>query len=220
MTTRTLDEVRFVARRFTDLQGLRLLVLVPVLVAGFWAQPYIRVLRDAGPLEAFAGLVVSVSPLLIAIASRVYFNAYYRDRFGSVAAAGQQRVRDWGPPVLLLVAGIWLEVSAPLDAIPSFILLAAALIALHIAVRDWPFRRHYLVAGMACGVAAWLPALLPGMQADTLPEIGRTSISLALVLFILPAYLDHRLLVRTLPRNPAATLGQAGESPSTAECGH
>lgn len=219
MDPREFARIGFVARRFSELQGLRLVALAPAMLGAIWAQPYIRLLRYAGPIEAVAGLLASVLPLVLALGSRAYFDAYYRNRFGSVASTSEHRVRDWGPPVLLLFAGICLELNAPRDGVPSFILLAAALIGLHITVRDWPFRRHYLVAGMACGMAAGLPVLLPAMRGDTLPEIGRTSISLALVLFILPAYLDHRLLVRTLPRNPAATLGQAGESPSTAQCG-
>jgi hypothetical protein len=104
--------------------------------------------------------------------------------------------------VLLLFAGICLELNAPRDGVPSFVLLAAALIGLHITVRDWPFRKHYLPVALGCALAAGLRAVIPAMQGDALPDIGRTSISLALALFMVPAYLDHRLLVRTLPPNP------------------
>jgi hypothetical protein len=206
MMPRDLDRIRFVARRYPELQGLRLLVLAPTLVAAVWAQPYIRLLRYAGPLEAFVGLVASVAPLLIAMASRAYLDAYYKDRFGNVATTTEHRAKDWGPPMLLLFVGISLDLSGPSPGAPSFVLIAASLIALHITVRDWPFRRHYLPAAVACGLAAWLPAAMPAIRVDSLPDIARNSISLALVFFVAPAYLDHRFLQRTLPRNPDAAL--------------
>ena len=211
MTSQDFERIRFVARRYPELQGLRLLILMPTLVAVFWAHPYIRLLRYAGPVEAFIGLVASVLPLLVAMASREYFNEYYGDRFGRISAAAEHRAKDWGPPVLLLFTGISLEASGPGTGAPSFVLIAAALIALHITVRDWPFRAHYLPAAVACGVAAWLPAAIPAMRADNLPDIARISISLALALFVVPAYFDHRLLVRTLPSNPDAAAASAAD---------
>ena len=54
--------IRFVTSRFADLQGLRTLLIVPSCLALFWAQPYLRLLRYAGPGPAAAGPVASVPP--------------------------------------------------------------------------------------------------------------------------------------------------------------
>src|SRR5688500_761153 len=169
MTSQDFERIRFVARRYPELQGLRLIILMPTLVAIFWAQPYIRLLRYAGPVEAFIGLVASVLPLLVAMASREYFNEYYGKRFGRIAAAADHRAKAWGPPVLLLFTGRSVEAGGPGTDAPSFVLIAGALIALHITVRDWPFRAHYRPAAVACGVAAWLPTAIPAMRVDNLP---------------------------------------------------
>jgi hypothetical protein len=196
------DRIRFVTRRFGELQGLRLILVMILAGAAFWAQPHVGPLRYSGPGWAVAGFVASVLPFAIVLLARPILDRYYRNRFGSVAG-GEQRRLEMLPPLVVLVVGIALDARNMGSGAPSATLIAAALIALHIIIRDWPYRGYYLIAAIGCAVAAPLPALVPAMHVDAASDL-RIPYTVLFALYAVPALLDHRLLTKVLPTNPEA----------------
>jgi hypothetical protein len=193
-----LRRVLFVTRRFHQLQGLRTMVFAVACVGAFWLQPYIRELRYAGPTEAFIGLLVSFAPFGAALCVP-YVDRYYGRRFGTITATALDRARDIGLPLLVLLAGLWTDLRHGGQNVPSATLVAGTILALHIAVRDWPWRKPYFFVATACGLGAWLTAVVPSMRAETMQEFARISVSWLLATYAIAAYFDHRLLVTTMP---------------------
>ena len=195
------DRIRFVTRRYQDLQGLRQLVILPACLLAFWSQPYVKLLRYDGPVAAGVGLLASLVPLLIVVWTRPLLDRYYRRRFGCVAADRQQRWLDVGPAAALLVTGLWIDMSRLGTSAPSAVLIAGTLLGLHVTIRDWPWRAHHLIPAIGCAIGASATAMVPAMRVDNLQEMLRSPFTILMVSNIVAAYLDHRLLVRTLPPN-------------------
>ena len=203
--------VQFVTRRFHELQGLRTIIFAVACIAAFWLQPYIRALRYAGPFEATAGLLASFMPFAAALTMPLV-DRYYRRRCGSVAATAMDRVRDVGVPLLLIVGGLWIDLIRIGTQSPSAALIAGAVLALHVVVRDWPWRGHYVIAAVACAIGAWLTAVVPSMRADTVQVLARIPVSWLLATYAVTAYFDHRLLLIALPvRRESASLEAAAD---------
>lgn len=201
MDAADLARIRFVTARYRELQGLRNLAVVPGCLLLFWFRPYLRLLRYAGPFEALAGLFLSVLPCLLVVMLHPLLDRYYARRFGSVASPGPWS-RDMVAWAGLLGIGVWIDTSNFGTPQPSATLIAGGMVALHIAVRDWPWRRYYLGTAVICGAAAWLTAVTPALHADDLTSYLRIPLTMLLSAHAVAAFLDHRLLVRALPMNP------------------
>ena len=78
---------------------------------------------------------------------------------------------------------------------------AGAGVALHITVRDWPFRAYHIAVAIVCTVGAVLIAagVVVVRNAD---ELLQRPISLMLAAQLIASALDHQLLSRTLPLHP------------------
>lgn len=199
-----LARIRFVTSRYQELQGLRQLVVIPCCLAAFWSRPLIESLHDTSPVHALAGFVLSLAPWLLVLAARPIFTRYYSARFGSVAPS----VLLWSPDMIgwtvLIFGGFAIDMSTFGAAKPSAILVAGSLIALHVVWRDWPWRGYYMAAAIVCATAAWLTAVSPAFRVDNLDALLRIPFSIFMGAHAVTAWLDHRLLLRTLPRNPEA----------------
>lgn len=197
-----LARIRFVTSRHRELQGLRQVVIVLACLFSFWSRPYVEGLRYFGRFEAVVGLFLSVLPLLVTLAARPWLDGYYGRRFGSVAGSASPWSRDsigWG---LLLVAGASADIATYRQGPPIAFLIAGALVALHVVVRDWPMRRHHLLTAGLCASGAWLFASRAGWQITSLDALVRGPFSVMILAHMVGACFDHRLLVRTLPFNP------------------
>ena len=204
MDAADLARIRFVTSRYHDLQGLRGLAHLAACLSVFWSRPYVELLRYSGPIPAVVGVFLSVAPWILLLAVRPVFDRYYSERFGTVAAG----LRQWSPDKLgwavLLMAGVGIDMSALGSARPSATLVAGALIALHIVWRDWPWRPAYLGTAIACTVAVWLTAVSPTFRIDDLDALLRVSVTIVIGTHVAAGVFDHRLLVRSLPRNSHA----------------
>ena len=198
MDAADLARIRLVTTRYRELQGLRTVAAVAACVPLFWLQPYIRLLRYMGSAEAVAGLLLSVAPAVLITTAHPLLNRYYARRFGSVAPQGSGVNLQMWLWAAVLFASLWLDSSRLGTGSPSAFLIAAALWSINIAVRDWPWRGHYVVPAVICGAATWSIAGIPALQAPDLETYARIPVSVGLVACGAAAILDHRLLVTTL----------------------
>jgi hypothetical protein len=205
-----LARIRFVTRRFRSLQGLRLLVIVPAILASFWLQPYFRMLRYAGPDGAVLGLLGTLAPYVVLLALKPLLDRYYQRRFGLVSTDLEIEWPVFLPDALVVILGLLLELWLKAHG-PSGLLIAGTIVALHVTVRDWPWRRYYLFPAVVCATGAWLTAIDPTLRAGAVPG----SLTIPLTILLLPqlpaALLDHWLLTRTMPENPDAAAASAAD---------
>ena len=193
--------LRLLTRRFRELQGLRHVVVLITVLAMIWSQPYLKLLRYAGPVQAAVGLIVSVLPCLFVVGATRWFDDRYRRQFGRVdaRAANLEEVTR-----LVLIGGaLWIDFVRT-TARPSAVLIAGAVLALHVVVRDWPWRAHHLIAAVSCALGAWVTATVPARAIAGRPEVLQIALTIVLLSGLVPAWLDHRLLVRTLQTAPSA----------------
>jgi hypothetical protein len=196
--------IRFVTSRYHEMQGLRQLVILPACLIHFWSRPFVESLRDTGSSQAVAGFFLSILPWLLVLAAHPLLNRYYAERFGSVAGGLHRWSADKIGWTVLILAGLWLDLSTYGSAKPSGLLVAGALIALHIVWRDWPWRSYYLVTAGVCSVGAWLTVTHPAFRIDSLDAVLRVSFTIMIVAHTGAAVMDHQLLLRTLSRNHEA----------------
>jgi hypothetical protein len=199
-----LARIRFVTARHGELQGLRQLMIAVACLASFWSRPYIEALRDLGSIDAAAGLILLILPFVAVIAARPALNRYYARRFGTVAGSADRLSRDPIGWAVLLIGGFALDVATLDSGRPIGVLIAGTVVALHIVVRDWPWRAHHLVTTVVCCSAALLIATGAGFRVDSFDELRRGPLSILLGLQLVSGVLDHRLLLRALPFNPDA----------------
>ena len=198
MDAADLARIRFVTSRFTELQGLRQLVILPCCLIAFWSRPLIESLHDTSVTFAVASFVSSVLPWLLVLLARPVLNRYYRARFGSVASGGSLWSADMIGWTVLLFAGFGIDSSSLGAGRPSAVLVAGVLVALHVVWRDWPWRTYHLAGAIGCGVGAWLTAASPAFRVDNLDEILRIPFTILLSAHAVAAWFDHRLLLQTL----------------------
>jgi hypothetical protein len=212
MGTADLDRIRFVTLRFRALQGLRSLVVIPAVLTAFWLQPYLGLLRYAGPEGAILGLLGTLAPFLVVVAVRPLLDRYYSRRFGMVDT---DLGGEWPanlPDGVLLAVGFLVDVTWLKAHSPSALLIAGTFISLRVTIRDWPWRGYYLAPAVVCAIGAWLAAIDPALRAGGVPGALRIPLTILLVPHLLTAVLDHRLLTHTLPHNPDAALAQAADA--------
>jgi hypothetical protein len=200
MDAADLARIRFVTSRYGELQGLRQLVVLGACLIAFWSRPYVRLLRYLGPVEAMVGLVASLLPFVIVLSARPFLDRYYARRFGSVGGGGRPSIDAIGWVVLIFVA-FSVDARTLGAAKPSAILIAGALIALHIVMRDWPWRRHHVITLILCAVGAWMTAAFPALRGDDLRDLVQKPLTMLICAQIVGTYLDHRLLVQSLGSN-------------------
>ena len=168
-------------------------------------------LRYTGPEGFGLGLLASILPFVIVVASRPLLDRYYASRFGNVAKPLEQRWMDILPGAMLLVGGVVIDASTLARAARARCSLPAHSWQLHVAVRDWPWRGHYLIPAICCAIGAWMTATVPAMRIDTLEEMLRIGFTILMVPQVIAACLDHRLLTAVLPLNRQAALADAAD---------
>ena len=204
MDSTDLARIRFVTSRFSELQGLRQLVVLPCCMAAFWSRPLVESLHDSTTALALVGFVFSLAPWLLVLAARPVLNRYYGARFGSVGTGAL-----WSPDMIgwavLICGGFAIDMSTFGAAKPSAVLVAGSLMAIHVVWRDWPWRVYHLGTAIVCAVGAWLTAVNPAFRVDNLDALLRIPFTIFMCAHAVSAWLDHRLLLRTLPPHPEAS---------------
>ncbi len=185
--------IRFVTSRYRHLQGLRHLVWIGQLLAFLWLSGHI--VRPHGALDSWEevrSLLLLITPIGLANIGDVWLQRYYSRRFGGVRNPALWR-RDSVAGLLLFLGATWLDSRVVRDGGPSTTLIAVGLISLHAVISDWPWRAHYL-----------LPTAVSVVATAMMLPLSEMSFVITLCAVCVAAWLDHRLLVRTLPPSPDA----------------
>ena len=186
-----LRRIRLVSARFQELQGLRI-ALVGVSIAVVTGA-YLAVAPAPSDAGAMAALLAAFVP---AIPGVRWLNRYYAATFGRQVAA--RTPARWQGLMLLgyLAVGIWLNASYPEIPAGTPTVATAALAAVWLAMRDWPWRAYYLAVPAAVGSAFTMSASGVGLFG---PGLTLAMIFLALgTSFVVVGLLDHWVLVRLL----------------------
>ncbi len=173
MDTTDFARIRFITARYADLQGLRRMLLNAFFVC-----------LALGPMPRRLGPLPLMAFWIFANVADELLKRFYTRRFGSVP------VRFWRTDktvwLMLLMVAVFLEPKN--GGGPSTVVVAIGLASLHVVVRDWPWRGYHLLTTVVCGV----------LTAMRLP-LSEVSFVIALSADAAAAWLDHRLLVKTLP---------------------
>lgn len=201
-----LARIRLLSSRFVELQGLRV-----AFAGGTMAIVLGSYLIMAEPTSSGAIIAMLMSFVLMT-PGEWWLHRYYATRIGRQVPKPR---KSW--PTLVFFA-IYFAVATYLNsrfpAIPAGAPTAATvvLISLCVAIRDWPWRAHYLGAAAAVAIAFSINVFSAGVV-----DPGRT---LAFTLFagglsFVPiGLLDHRLLLRLMAEarvpEAASSAGNAG----------
>ena len=139
-----LARIRFVTRRFQELQGLYMVVSAGWLALWIWmgalATPGLFA-RD-WLTSLLAMVVVCIPPSL----ARAYLQHYYASTFGRLP-------KEYDVPwdrLAAMVLGVALAVAAQGGLDFTAVYAGFALVYLWIAVRDRPFRNYHVLGGAGC----------------------------------------------------------------------
>lgn len=200
MNQERLERIRLLSRRFHELQGLRVALAgaaLALVVGGY-------LMTTPEPSDTGAMIAVLVSFVLI-VPGVWSLNRYYATRFGRQVSSPPRKL--W---LIMLVYfayfGVAWTLNARIEAIPAGAPTAVtvALASIWLAIRDWPWRAHYLGAPAAVAIGFIASAPVTGVLE---PGITLAMIFLLLGASMVPiGLLDHLLLVRLVKeaREPQA----------------
>lgn len=186
-----LDRIRLLSARFHQLQGLRVAltgVCIALIVGGylvFSPQP-----TDNGSMVALAVSFVPVIPGVWLL------NRYYATTFGrQVLSPPEQR---YLPVFVFFYFLLGMILNATIPAIPAGAPTAVttALISVWVAIRDWPYRAHYLLVTAAVVLGFAVSASGAGLLPAHL-TLGTIFVLLG-ASFVAVGVLDHLLLVKLM----------------------
>ena len=194
-----LNRIRFMSRRFNELQGFRVAWTGLCITIGLGS--YLAVTAQPTDNGAMIALVVSFAPVVPGVWR---LNRYYASTFGRQVAAPKPR---WWPLAMIPLFGFMAFLNAQFPSIPAGAptLMVVAIASAWVAIRDWPWRAYYF--GATAAVALTFAASASGAGAM---DPGRTLGAMFLAVgisMVLIGLLDHFLLVRLVKesREPVAT---------------
>ena len=188
MDQHRLNRIRFLSRRFNELQGLRVTFTGLCITMGLGS--YLAATVRPTDNGAMIALLVSFVPVVPGVS---WLNRYYTSTFGRQVSAPPPKWR-----LLALIPVFWFMafLNARFESIPAgaptlfFVAVASA----WVAIRDWPWRTYYF--GATAAVALTFAATASG--AGVLGP-GRTvgAMFIAVGVSMVPiGLLDHFMLVR------------------------
>lgn len=176
-----LDRIRLLSARFHELQGLRVALFGAALAIVLGSY-----LIAAEPTETGVLIALAVAALMTLPGER-WLARYYATTFGRQVSTSRDHRRVFLVFFAFGLLGVWLE---PLRT--SVAIVGAY--SLWIAVRDWPWRAHYL--GAAAAVAVGFAVQVFGNTTIDPDVTLATTFFLIGLAFVPIGFLDHRLLVR------------------------
>ena len=198
MDEQQLARIRLLSRRFLELQGLRV-----ALAGAIMASVLGSYLAATEPTPSGA-IVAMLMAFVLMIPGEWWLHGYYARTVGRQVATPHVR---W-PGLVFLTVYFWIGayLNHRFPAIPAGGPTMAAVVGLSllVAIRDWPWRAHYLGAAaavaMAFGVSVFGSAVIdPGRTLAITLFVGGLS-------FVPVGLLDHWLLIRLMAdaRDPRA----------------
>lgn len=190
MDERQLASIRLLSRRFLELQGLRI-----ALAGGTIAVVLGSYLAVAAPTVPGAGVALLTACALMS-PGQWWLHHYYARTLGRQML---EPAAAWpGKIVPLAAVAIGIYVNSRYSAIPAGgpTMATVVVMSILVAIRDWPWRAHYL--GVAVVVAAAFGMTVLG-TAVVNPGLTLSVTLLATGLALVPVgLLDHWLLVRLM----------------------
>jgi|SRR5687768_2902656 len=199
MDQQHLNRIRFMSRRFHELQGLRVAFTGLCITVGLGS--YLALTAPTTDNGALIALLLSFAPV---VPGMWWLNRYYTSTFGRQVAAPKPR---WRHLAMIPVFGFMAFLNAQFPSIPAGAptLMVVAVASAWVAIRDWPWRAYYFGATAAVALtfaasASWTGVLDPGTTLGAMfLAVGISMVPIGL--------LDHFLLVRLVKesREPVAT---------------
>ena len=186
---RDVAAIRFVSERYEQLQGLRVVVIGSVFAVSAGAYAL------AGAPGGDWGLLTTMLIAFGVMAAGVYLaGCYYTVRFGRIVR--EERSADlWLPVTLSIVMTAGNNVFS-LGPLPMPVAFNAGW-ALWIAIRDWPFRPHYLLGTAACAATLIGVLTIPRFRPHR-PVDDALAIMFIGLVYVVIGLLDHRLLTSVM----------------------
>ena len=191
-----LHRVRYMARRYTRLHGLRLLPLAaPFLISAVWRIGAFGPYLPGGPRAAAIWFVAALAgAVILSFAIR----AWYTNTFGF---SSQPMLHSGVLPLSALAIGfviaVWLQEQWHWPLSVPAVFVAAVLLGIGVSHRA--ARKHYIAAAFV-----WLAVVALGtFGLSDATRDAALDLAIALVL-IIAGVGDHRLLLRNLHRPTAA----------------
>ena len=185
-TDRDYTAIRLVAERYTELQGLRLVLIGSVYAVS--AAAYV-----VGAAPSGVSLLVTVAAALTVIFTGMWWlDRYYISTFGRVVQPARRQ--DFWRIAVIVVATTLGNQAFGIGPVPVFVMIAGSF-ALHIAIRDWPLRRHHLLAVVAAAVGICIQFTSPMSSREVAEALGVVICGAA---YVPVGLLDHHLLVAVM----------------------
>jgi hypothetical protein len=199
-----LARIRLLSSRFRELQGLRV-----ALAGGTMAIVFGSYLLAAAPTSSGAMIALLVSFVLM-IPGEWWLHHYYARTIGRQVPAPRN---PWPVVVfatIYVAIGVFLNRQFPEIPSGAPTMATVALASLLVAIRDWPWRAHYL--GVAAAVTVAFCANMFGAGVID-PGMTLTTVFFATGLSFIPAgLLDHRLLLKLMEEVRQPEAATAGDS--------
>lgn len=190
MNQQYLERIRLLSGRFYELQGLR------VAVAGAAIALVFATYLTAWHPTDDGGMIALMVAFVLMVPGQIWAHRYYGRTFG------RQVRKPQNPLVQIAIITVYLAVATFLNRrfpeIPAggptlYVVVVASLI---LAVRDWPWRAHYL--GMAAAVAIAFSVNVFGVDVIDRGMTLAVTLLVTGVSMIGVGLLDHLLLVRLM----------------------
>lgn len=198
MDQHRLNRIRFLSRRFNELQGLRVAFTGLCITIGLGS--YLAATARPTDNGAMIALLLSFVPVLPGV---WWLNRYYTSTFGSQVSSPTPR---WWRLAMIPLFWFMMYLNARFPSIPAGAptLTVVAVASAWIGIRDWPWRGYYFVATAAVAFtfaasASGAGALGPGRTLGAMfIAVGVSMVPIGL--------LDHFTLVRLVKESrPDAT---------------
>ena len=190
---RQLRRIALVTERYVELQGLGAALFGALLLLGTLATV-------VGGVQYSYRMQPMMTALIFTNVFTLSLQASYKRTFGDVIATGYQKFLGMLPMMAFALGAI---VDMDRRSGPSVGAIALASYAACVAIRDWPWRTHHLIAASAGLAGALVTAAVPAVADRWSVDPARTeAFMLAYVLIgvgmVVTGLCDHQLLARSL----------------------
>lgn len=190
--------IQLVAGRYRELQGLFTIADAGLILVIGGCIGLLAIDSDPGPAFLIGTSILEFGYLTLWAAwIRPRLKMHYANHFGRAGGGVRLPVANWSLVAILGVPVLAdLHVGVPVPARMAFVFLVTGAYPLWIAVRDWPYRAHWVLPALVGALSAGALGSF-AMQRPTAAWQGIVSVSFAMALTI-AGLLDHLLLAKTL----------------------
>ena len=202
MTQDRLERIQLLSTRFLELQGLRV-----AFAGGTIALVFGSYLTMAQPTEPGAFVAMGISFVLM-LPGELWLHQYYARTVGSQVPSRRSQLPTAIFFVVYFTIASYLNKRFPELPAGTPTMAIVVVFSIAIAVRDWPWRMHYLL--VAAAVALAFASNVVGVEVIDRARTLSTTVLVAGLSLVPAGILDHRLLTGLLRevRQPEAANSQ------------